>query len=171
MVLLLFGVIFLILDRVFDKKKVAVQRERLSFFINFYHPWVERRHFLGSLLLIVLFSAAVDYLLYNRIDLKNYLIILVILFGGLYMAIFFLAVFELMSIPKSDFRLNFLRWERELIQQFALGLCQPVFALGYLLRTFLGLWMYPEKGILVFKSISGMVGFLLIIIGTIVYYI
>ncbi len=170
LICLILGVILLALDKILDKGKIVVQKERLSYFINYYQPWMTRRRFVGLLLLMIALSAAFDYLLYSKIDLYNYILLLLILFSGFYVAIFWLAILDRVSSNKTDFWLNFFRLERELSQHFSLGLCQPLFAFTYIIRALLMLFIYPENGILFFHSTSGLIGVILLIIAAIAHY-
>lgn len=171
LILIIVGVILQILDRLFDKAKIVDVNDRLHLFISDYQPFLKRTQFLGILLLIAILSVIFDYLINQNVDLYNYLIILAILFSGPYLLILFVALFDYIFLKKTYFSLNFLMLELEFMQQFSLALISPVFALAYLVRALLLLLIYPGKGILVFKSFSGLLGFSFTIFGALIYVI
>jgi hypothetical protein len=169
--LLITGIVLQILDRLADKSKILVIKEILSYFANYYQPFLRRRHFFGILFLVGILSVVFNYLIVKKIDFYNNFLILLLLFTVPYFLILLVAIFDYFFLKKIDIRLNFLMLERELIQQFSLALFHPIIILAHVLRAFLLIFVYPPNGILFFNSLSGLIGFIFMIAGAIIYFI
>lgn len=169
--LLITGLVLQLLDRLVDKSKILVLKEILGYFADYYQPFFRRRQFFGILFLIAMLSVIFNYVIVKKIDFYNNFLILLLLFTVPYFLILLVAIFDYFFLKKIDIKVNFLMLERELIQQLSLGLCHPIIIFAHVLRAFLSIFVYPPNGILFFKSFSGLIGFIFIIAGAIMYFI
>lgn len=146
-------------------------KERLTYFVYYYRPYVQRRQFAGLLLSVMGLSALVDYLIAGRLDVAGHLLILPALVLGTYLSVLLLAVFDRLVLGKGSVALNFFPLEQELRQQLSLALLIPLFCLALVGKTFLLLFLYPSQGFFPFNSLAGLAGAACVGVGVIGYFL
>lgn len=145
-------------------------KERLTYFVYYYRPYVQRRQFAGLLLSVMGLSALADYLIAGRLDVAGHLLILPALVLGTYLLLFLLAVFDRFALGKGTVTLNFFLFEQGLLQQLSLALLIPLFCLALVVKTFFLLFLYPSQGLFPFRSLAGLAGAVCVGVGAIEYF-
>ena len=146
-------------------------KERLTYFIYYYRPHVQRRQFFVLLLSVIVGSTGLDYLIFPKIHLLSHIFLLPLMVILIYVMLFTLAVFDYWVLKKGDVAFNFFMFEREFIQVFSLAIFFPLIFIAYLVNTVLMLFQYPAQGIVLFQSFAGLTGSICFIVGLIGYFI
>lgn len=170
-IFLLAGSALLISDRVLERNAVMRLKERLTYFVYYYRPYMQRRQFFGLILLVMGLSALLDYLIAARLDVAGHLLILPALVLGAYLLVFLLAVFDRFALGKGSVALNFFLLEQELRQHLSLALLIPLFCLAYGLKIFSLLFLYPSEGLFPVRSLAGLAGAVCVGVGLAGYFL
>jgi hypothetical protein len=107
-IFIIIGIIFQVLDNAFEKGRILVCQEFLNYFIGYYQPFPQRRHFCGLLLLVVCLAAIFDYIFYNNLNYYLYLLVFTVMLLGPYLLIFIVAIVDYIFINKAHFKLNYM---------------------------------------------------------------
>lgn len=169
--LLAMAALLLLLDRWVEKKTIVLLLDRLSYFLLYYRPSPNRRQFAGLVLGVWGVSILFDYLLTGELKGAWGLLILPVLVAGVYLLVFLLAVLDAVILGKGTVSLNFFIFERDLLTQFTLALLLPLFCLAQVVRGVGLLFLYPDQGILRFRSLAGLAGAFLGLLGIAAWFL
>ena len=164
---LIIGLVLLGLDRVIDRGTALIIQERLNYYIYFYRPMFQRKQFFCLIFLGIIISIFINYLCFGKVNILHHIVIFLLLIILIYGMLFSLTLFDSLILKDIDRRFQFDLLEKDFIQIFSLGLFFPLIYVVFVLKYVLVIFMYPSKGIYVFKSLAGLTGFLFFGVGII----